>query len=55
MYRRGLLRLFPPARRARLADVMTKAGHALHLWMMTKIVAMAASKYPGVSRMVDEK
>jgi predicted PurR-regulated permease PerM len=41
MYRTGLLRLFPPARRARLAEVMTEAGHALHLWMMTKIVAMA--------------
>lgn len=40
LYRRGFLRLVPIRARSRASDVLTKAGHALRMWMAGKLLAM---------------
>jgi predicted PurR-regulated permease PerM len=40
-YREGALRLFPPARRARLRTVLDEVGGALRGWLIGQLVAMA--------------
>ncbi|MCB9540153.1 MAG: AI-2E family transporter [Myxococcales bacterium] len=39
-YRRGLLRLVPPARRERAGEVLAASAHVLRMWMFGKAVAM---------------
>lgn len=39
-YRRGLLRLFPPARRDRIRQVLEDIGHGLGWWMFGRAVSM---------------
>jgi predicted PurR-regulated permease PerM len=40
-YHAGVLRLVPPARRARAAAIMAEAGHLLWLWIMGRLISMA--------------
>ena len=40
LYRRGLVRLFPPARRAQIDGALADAGHALTRWLMGQGVMM---------------
>lgn len=42
LYRRGLLSLLPPARRARGRAVLDALGHTLQWWLLSKLVAMLA-------------
>lgn len=41
VYRRGLLQLVPPARRARLSDVLDEAGDTLLRWLAGRLLLMA--------------
>ncbi|RIL02354.1 MAG: AI-2E family transporter [Proteobacteria bacterium] len=41
LYLRGLLLLFPEARRARIAEVLGAVAHALRRWMVGRAVSMA--------------
>lgn len=42
MYRDGAVRLTPPSRRARARFVLGRVAHALRMWMLGKLIAMAA-------------
>lgn len=39
-YRDGFVRLVPPARRARVREVLTEAGHSLRWWMVGQLAMM---------------
>ncbi len=41
-YRRGLLRLVPPARRARVGEVLGRMDHILRWWLIGRAISMAA-------------
>ena len=41
-YRRGLLRVVPPARRARVESMLEAAGHDLSRWLLGQAVSMSA-------------
>lgn len=41
-YRRGLLRLVPPARRARVGEVLGRVDHVLRWWLLGRAISMAA-------------
>lgn len=40
LYRNGLVRLFPPARRARMTDAFDAVGHSLTRWVLGQVVTM---------------
>lgn len=40
-YQRGLLRLFPPARRTRVREMLKAIGHTLRWWLLGRAVGMA--------------
>lgn len=40
LYRRGILHLFPHARRERMADVLTAVAAVLRRWLITQLIAM---------------
>jgi predicted PurR-regulated permease PerM len=40
LYRRGLLTLVPPARRARIDETLSAIGHALRWWFLGQLVSM---------------
>src|SRR5690606_10582470 len=40
LYRQGLLRLVPPARRARADDVLGAVGRALRGWLLAQFISM---------------
>ncbi|WP_418316209.1 AI-2E family transporter [Piscinibacter sakaiensis] len=40
LYRNGLLRLFPPRRRRRVAEALDSAGHALTRWLLGQALTM---------------
>jgi predicted PurR-regulated permease PerM len=40
LYRRGLVKLFPPARHAQVEDALGATGEALRLWVLAKVIAM---------------
>ncbi|MEZ4411191.1 MAG: AI-2E family transporter [Polyangiales bacterium] len=42
MYRDGVARLAPPSRRARARFVLGRVAHALRMWMLGKMISMAA-------------
>jgi predicted PurR-regulated permease PerM len=41
LYRRGLLRLLPPGRRARAGEILSLMAHTLRMWMLGKMASMA--------------
>ena len=40
LYRRGLIWLFPPARHARVAEIIDGIGEALRLWLLGQLIQM---------------
>ena len=40
LYRRGVLALLPPGRRARVEEALAATGHALRWWFLAQIIAM---------------
>ena len=42
VYRRGLVKLFPPAQHHRVEGSLDAAGRALKLWLVSQLIAMAA-------------
>ena len=40
LYRRGLLALLPPGRRARVNETLSATGHALRWWFLAQVIAM---------------
>lgn len=40
-YRRGLVKLFPPAQHKRVDDTLKTSGRALHQWLLAELIAMA--------------
>ncbi|WP_372616812.1 AI-2E family transporter [Falsiroseomonas sp.] len=41
LYRRGLVKMFPPRMHARVDDALGAAGRALRLWLLAELIAMA--------------
>lgn len=41
VYRRGLVKLFPPSQHERVEEAMTAAGYSLKMWLLGQLVAMA--------------
>lgn len=41
LYRRGILRLFPRKRRARLDEVLLTTAHTLQMWLVGKLISMS--------------
>ncbi|HEV7267761.1 MAG TPA: AI-2E family transporter [Falsiroseomonas sp.] len=41
LYRRGLVKLFPPRMHARVDDALGAGGRALRLWLIAELIAMA--------------
>lgn len=41
VYRRGLIKLFPPSQHERIEGALTAAGYSLKMWLLGQLVAMA--------------
>ena len=40
LYRKGVVKLFPPVRHAQVDDALVAAGEALRLWLLAELIAM---------------